>query len=132
MLGDIRQDGGLGTGLIPLDNIVGKPAMARGIDSFVDSITIRREDGGRAVIRQKTGEMERRAWQGEAVDAAWLDEDFGDDSVYGEVLARLVTTAGIVVVGNVPNKHSTRGQSHAGTGDAPVLRPNRSSGTRAL
>lgn len=102
LLGDIRQDGGLGTGLIPLDNIVGRPAMARGIDSFVDSVTIRREDGGRAVIRQKTGEMERRAWQGEAVDVAWLDEDFGDDSVYGEVLARLVTTAGIVMVTMTP------------------------------
>jgi phage terminase large subunit-like protein len=102
LLGDIRQDGGLGTGLIPLDNIVGRPAMARGIDSFVDSITIRREDGGRAVIRQKTGEMERRAWQGEAVDCAWLDEDFGDDSVYGEVLARLTTTSGIVMVTMTP------------------------------
>src|SRR5580692_3246657 len=29
LLGDIRQQDGLGTGLIPLDNIVGRPTMAR-------------------------------------------------------------------------------------------------------
>jgi hypothetical protein len=39
LLGDIRQQGGLGTGLIPLDNIVGKPTMARGISDFVDTIS---------------------------------------------------------------------------------------------
>ena len=104
LLGDIRQDGGLGTGLIPLDNIVGRPAMARGIDSFVDSITVRREDGGRAVIRQKTGEQERRAWQGESCDVIWIDEDLGDggESIYGECLARLVATAGIILVSMTP------------------------------
>lgn len=103
LLGDIRQDGGLGSGLIPLDNLTGgRIGMARGIDAFVDTITITREDGGRAVIRLKTGEMERRAWQGEAVDCAWLDEDFGDDSVYGEVLARLTTTMGITMVTMTP------------------------------
>ena len=103
LLGDIREDGGLGTGLIPLDNLTGsRIGMARGIDSFVDTINVRREGGERAVIRLKTGEMERRVWQGEAVDVAWLDEDFGDDSVYGEVLARLVTTAGIVMVTMTP------------------------------
>jgi phage terminase large subunit-like protein len=103
LLGDIREKDGLGTGLIPLDNLTGgRIGMARGIDAFVDTINLTREDGGKAVIRQKTGEMERRAWQGEAVDVAWLDEDFGDDSVYGEVLARLVTTNGIVMVTMTP------------------------------
>ena len=103
LLGDIREPGGLGQGLLPLDNLTGsRIGMARGIDSFVDTINVTREGGGRAVIRLKTGEMERRAWQGEAVDCAWLDEDFGDDSVYGEVLARLVSTAGIVMVTMTP------------------------------
>jgi hypothetical protein len=61
LLGDIREDGGLGTGLIPLDNLTGsRIGMARGIDSFVDTINVTREGGGRAVIRLKTGEMERR------------------------------------------------------------------------
>jgi phage terminase large subunit-like protein len=109
--------------LIPLDNLTGsRIGMARGIDSFVDTINVRREDGGRAVIRLKTGEMERRVWQGEAVDVAWLDEDFGDDSVYGEVLARLVTTAGIVMVTMTPMLGTTPirkrfKESHPGTGE---------------
>ncbi len=102
LLGDIMQEGGLGTGLIPLDNIVGKPAMARGIADFVDSVTLRRENGGTAVIRFKTYEMGRKAFQGEPVDEMWIDEDPGDDEVYGECLARLTTTRGKVVVTMTP------------------------------
>lgn len=102
LLGDIREDGGLGTGLIPLDNIVGRPTMARGIADFVDSIALRRETGGKAVIRQKTGEMARNAWQGESVDVIWIDEDFGDDVIYGECLARLTTTRGQIMCSMTP------------------------------
>ena len=35
LLGDVRQEDGLGTGMIPFDNIVGRPTMARGISDFV-------------------------------------------------------------------------------------------------
>ena len=96
LLGDIRQADGLGTGMIPLDNIVGRPTMARGISDFVDTITLRRETGGRALIRLKTYEMDRRAFQGEPCDEVWLDEDVSrdNDAIYGEVLARLVATRG--------------------------------------
>jgi phage terminase large subunit-like protein len=97
LLGDIRQQGGLGTGLIPLDNIVGRPTMARGITDFVDTINLTRETGGSAILRGKTFEMGREAWQGEAVDAVWGDEDPGDDAVYGECLARLTTTNGRII-----------------------------------
>ena len=61
LLGDVRQRDGLGSGLIPLDNIVGRPTMARGISDFVDSVNLRREVGGAAVIRFKTFEMDRKA-----------------------------------------------------------------------
>lgn len=102
LLGDIMQDGGLGTGLIPLDAIVGKPAMARGIADFVDSVTLRRDSGGAAIVRFKTYEMGRKAFQGEPVDEVWLDEDPGDDDVYGECLARLTTTRGRILVSMTP------------------------------
>ena len=68
LLGDIRQSDGLGTGLIPLDNIVGRPTMARGISDLVDTVTLRRETGGRGLIRFKSYEQDRKAFQGEAVD----------------------------------------------------------------
>jgi phage terminase large subunit-like protein len=97
LLGDIRQQGGLGTGLLPLDNIVGRPTMARGITDFVDTITLTRETGGAAILRGKTFEMGREAWQGEAVDVVWGDEDPGDFEVYGECQARLTTTRGIII-----------------------------------
>jgi len=96
LLGDIRQADGLGTGLMPLDNIVGRPTLARGISDFVDTITLRREGGGRALIRLKTYEMDRRAFQGEPCDEIWLDEDVSRDNhtIYGECLARLTATRG--------------------------------------
>src|SRR5262245_13202800 len=104
LLGDIRQADGLGTGLLPLDSIVGRPTMARGIADFVDTITIRRESGGRALIRLKTYEMDRRAFQGEACDEIWLDEDVSrdNDTIYGECLARLTTTRGRVFLTLTP------------------------------
>ena len=104
LLGDIRQSDGLGTGLIPLDNIVGRPTMSRGISDFCDTITLRRESGGRALIRLKSYEMDRRAFQGEAVDLCWLDEDVSRDNdvIYGEVLARLVATKGRVILTLTP------------------------------
>lgn len=107
LLGDVRQQGGLGTGMIPLDNIVGKPTMARGIADFVDTATLRRETGGNAVIRFKTFEMGRPAWQGEPVDVVWGDEDPDEGSadgggeppgdIYSECQARLTTTRGIII-----------------------------------
>lgn len=102
LFGDLKAEGGLGTGLIPLDNIIGRPGMARGIDCFVDTGTLRREDGGTAIIRLKTGEQERRAWQGEAVDCTWIDEDTGEDEIYGEVQARGIATRGIIMVSMTP------------------------------
>jgi phage terminase large subunit-like protein len=96
LLGDIRQEDGLGTGMIPLDNIVGRPTMARGIADLVDTVTIRRETSGRGLIRFKTYEQDRKAWQGEPVDRVWLDEDVSrdDPTILGECLARLTATRG--------------------------------------
>jgi phage terminase large subunit-like protein len=102
LLGDIRQPDGLGTGMLPLDHIVGRPTMARGISDFVDTVTVRRDDGGTAAIRFKTYEMDRRAFQGEACDEIWLDEDSGDDDVYGECLARLTATRGQIIFSATP------------------------------
>jgi phage terminase large subunit-like protein len=102
LLGDVRQQDGLGTGMVPLDNIVGRPTMARGISDFVDSVTLQRESAGRALIRCKTFEMDRKAFQGESVDVVWLDEDPGDDVVYGECLARLTATRGQIVFSATP------------------------------
>jgi phage terminase large subunit-like protein len=104
LLGPVRSQGGLGTGLIPLDNIVGRPTMARGIPDFVDSTTLRRETGGMAIVRGKTYEMGREAYQGEPIEVNWLDEDVSRDdaSIYGECLARKTTTRGRIICSLTP------------------------------
>ena len=102
LLGDIRQPGGLGTGMIPLDNIVGRPTMARGIADFVDTINLTRETGGKAMFRGKTFEMGRAAWQVEAVDLIHGDEDPGDFEIYSECQARLTTTRGMIIWSMTP------------------------------
>lgn len=101
LFGDVSQKDGLGTGAVPLDNIL-STTSARGISNFIDTVTLRRETGGTAVIRQKTYEMDRQAWQGEPVDVCWLDELDKDDVIYGEVLARLTATRGRVFITATP------------------------------
>ncbi len=112
LLGDIRQAGGLGTGMIPLDNIVGRPTMARGISDFVDTINLTRETGGKAVFRGKTFEMGREAWQVEAVDLIHGDEDPGDFEIYEECQARLTTTRGMIIWSMTPVRGATPVRKH--------------------
>lgn len=104
LLGPIERTGGMGSGLIPLDNIVGRPSMSRGISNFVDSVNLRRETGGTAVIRGKTYQQGREVFQGESVDEIVLDEDISRDdfSIYGECLARMITTDGRIIISMTP------------------------------
>lgn len=99
--GDCSQADGLGQGLIPLDSIL-STVSARGVANFLDGGTVRRETGGTAIIRQKTFEMDRKQFQGESVDEIWLDEDSGDDVIYGECLARLTATKGQIISSMTP------------------------------
>jgi phage terminase large subunit-like protein len=123
LLGDVRQHDGLGTGLLPLDHIQGRPTMARGISDFCDTVALRREGGGRALIRFKTYEMDRQAFQGEACDEIWTDEDVSrdDDTIYGECLARLTTTRGRIIASLTPllglSPLRKRFKERAGTGE---------------
>jgi len=97
-------DGDMGTGLLPLDSIVGKPLMSRNVSGLVDTANLRRETGGKAVLRFKTYEQGRTAFQGEPTDEVLLDEDISrtDASIYGEVLARMVTTQGKIISSLTP------------------------------
>jgi hypothetical protein len=99
LLGDLSQNDGLGTGALPLDAIVGKPTMSRGIADFFDTVTLNREAGGQAIIGTRSYDAGRRVWQGTAQDEVFLDED--DDQLadqFGEIWARLTTTRGRVIM----------------------------------
>ncbi len=104
LLGQVGDNDGLGTGLIPLDNIVGRPTMSRGISNFVDGVTLRRETGGKALVQFKTYAQGREVFQGSPVDVNWLDEDVSRDNadIYGECLARRITTRGRIISSLTP------------------------------
>lgn len=102
LLGDISQKDNLGTGAIPLDFIQGV-TMSRGIANFVDTITVRRESGGHALLQSRTFEQSVLMYQGVPVDLAWVDEDPGyDDRIYGELLGRTIATGGRIIVSLTP------------------------------
>jgi len=111
LLGPIGDQGGMGTGLIPLDNIVGRPAMSRGEQYAADTVSLIRETGGPAIIQFKTYDQGREGWQGTPVDIGWLDEDLGREQgrqeIYGELLARLTTTNGQIIVSMTPMPGTT-------------------------
>jgi len=104
LLGQVLDQGGMGTGLVPLDSIVGKPVMNRNIAGGVETVNLLRETGGSAILRFKTYEQGREVFQGEPVDMTLLDEDISrsDSSIYGEVLARNVTTRGRIICSLTP------------------------------
>jgi phage terminase large subunit-like protein len=104
LCGDIRQDDGLGQGMIPLDSILGI-SRSRGIDAFLDTVTVRRESGGTAIIQFKTYEMGSSQFQGSAVDEILLDEDCGFSpqvDIWKHCLARFQTTSGRLIWSATP------------------------------
>lgn len=99
LLGDLSQADGLGTGLLPLDAICGKPTMSRGISDLFDTLVVNREVGGQAVAITRTYDAGRRAFQGTAQDEVFLDEDDeGLEEIYGEAWARTTVTGGRVIL----------------------------------
>lgn len=104
LLGSVLDKDMLGTGLIPLDNIIGRPVMNRNVAGGAETVNLLRETGGRAILRFKTYEQGREVFQGEPVDLTLLDEDISrtDGSIYGEVIARTVTTRGRILCSMTP------------------------------
>lgn len=84
--------GSLGTGLIPGDNIIGKPSPMQGVPNAIDTVVIRHKTGGKSVLQFKSYDQGRSTWQGTKKDLVWLDEEPPED-VYGEALIRLTATA---------------------------------------
>lgn len=81
----------LGTGMIPGDDIIGKPAMARGGVEMIDSASIQHISGGASRIVLKSYEQGREAFQAAKVDVGWCDEE-PPMSIYNEFLTRLMST----------------------------------------
>lgn len=85
------KPGMLGTGLIPLENIEGKPAPRAGVPDGIDSALIRHKSGGISRIVLKAYDQGRESFQAAKVDVLGLDEEPPED-IYAEGLTRTMST----------------------------------------
>ena len=83
--------GELGTGMIPGDDIIGKPTPMQGVPGAVDTVLVKHQAGGNSVLQFKSYDQGRRTFQGTKKDVVWVDEEPPVD-VYEEALLRLTAT----------------------------------------
>lgn len=106
LLGRIRRKGnedtvtGLGTGMILGSKILDTRPRA-GIPDAVEIVYVRHASGGSSQLTLKSYEQGREAFEGGAIDFAWLDEEPGED-VYIECVMRTMTTGGICMLTFTP------------------------------
>lgn len=85
-----------GTGFIPKARLL-KMTNAHGYAGLYDTIHVKHVSGGTSTCMFKTYEQGRTKFQAEAVHVIHNDEEPQDDSIYGEELARIATTNGLII-----------------------------------
>ncbi len=91
---------GWGTGFIPRDCLLGR-TLAHGVQNGFDTISVRHVSGGTSYCGFRSYEQGRAKVQGASLDFVWPDEEPPLD-IYGELLARIAYTKGIVFVTFTP------------------------------
>lgn len=94
-----------GTGFLPKDHIVDK-TLGRGTPDLFDTLHVKHVSGGTSVIKFKSYEQGREKFQADTLDFVWLDEECGDQ-IYGECLARIAATGGMLFTTFTPLKGRT-------------------------
>ncbi|MCW5750869.1 MAG: terminase family protein [Alphaproteobacteria bacterium] len=89
-----------GTGAIPRDRL-DQTRTGRGLPDAVDTAFVKHRSGGLSQLSFKAYEKGREKWQGETLDAVWLDEEPPPD-IYAEALARITARAGLVYLTCTP------------------------------
>lgn len=99
-----------GTGLIPKASFADKPSLARGVTDAYDTIqVVHRTNGvedGVSTATFKSYEQGREKFQAATLDWIWPDEEPPED-VYGEMLARITATNGMIFMTFTPLKGRT-------------------------
>ena len=98
LMGEVKQ---WGSGTVPRSCIVKKPTMSRGFPDMIDTVPVKHVSGGASILQFKAYKQGREAWAGRSVDLIWLDEE-PDQYIYGEVMARITATGGIVLMTLTP------------------------------
>lgn len=104
-------DAEFGSGLIPRESFVEKPSLARGVtDAFDTMQVIHKTEGiedGISTATMKSYEQGRAKFQAGTVHIVWCDEEPPED-VYGEILARITATKGMILMTFTPLKGRTK------------------------
>ena len=94
LLGPIND---LGTGLILGDCIVDYKKKAGNVPDTIETVYVKHVTGGISTVGLKSYEQGRKAYEGDEIDVALLDEEPPVD-IYTECLTRTMTTQGIVML----------------------------------
>jgi phage terminase large subunit-like protein len=99
LLGPVTQ---WGTGALPADAIQ-ETKRGRGVADLLDTVVVRHVSGGVSRLGFKRYDQGRESWQGPSKHVIWCDEEPPAD-IYGEALARLIATRGIIYTTFTPLK----------------------------
>lgn len=89
-----------GTGMLPGHRIV-KCTPKSGTPNATEFIDVKHVSGGISRIQSKSFDQGREAFQGTAIPFIWGDEECPDD-VYGEMVMRIMTVNGLVLLTYTP------------------------------
>lgn len=84
--------GEIGTGMIPGEDIKGRPSSMTGVPGAVDTVAVKHQSGGTSLLGFKSYDQGRRTFQGTKKDLLWFDEEPPMD-VYEEGMLRLTATS---------------------------------------
>lgn len=100
LVGEPKDEGSWGTGMIPKDALIGW-GRRQGIADALDNVTVKHESGGVSTLGFKSYDQGRQKWQGETLDGVWNDEEPPMD-IYMEGLTRTNATGGITMITFTP------------------------------
>ncbi len=99
LLGPVAQ---WGTGALP-ENAIVEIKRGRGVADLIDTVVVRHQSGATSRLGFKRYDQGRESWQGPAKHAIWCDEE-PPAAIYGEALARLIATRGLIYTTFTPLK----------------------------
>ena len=103
----LGKQGEFGTGLIPAENLNrDKCTASRSASGLFDGVPVKHKSGGWSMLRLRSYDQGRTAFEGVERDVIWEDEEAPED-IHGENIMRTMTTGGIVFNTFTPLKGET-------------------------
>ena len=107
LCGKANTPDSLGTGLIPKSCLTQPPILGRGTTGAFASVAVKHVSGGYSTLAFMSYEQGWQKFQGDGVSFIWLDEEPDDFKIYTECQARLLATAGSMIITFTPLQGET-------------------------